>query len=369
MRYRINPFRDRGAHPAPPRDRIRAFHRSLPGYQPTPLHHLPALAAELGLAMVQVKDESQRYGLPSFKVLGAAWAVHRLRETGARLGTLATATDGNHGRAVAWIARQLGARAVIFMTADTTPARIAAIRDEGADVVVVEGTYDDAVRACAEQSAASGWQVVADVGYGEYREIPRWITEGYSTMLEEAAEQRTLAGWPEPDVVLVQAGVGGLAAAVVEHFGARTPQPVIVVVEPTEADALLESALTPEGRPAPSSGTQRSFMACLNAGTVSLTAWPILRRGVDVFVTVTDDYAREAMRRFARPSGNDPPILAGEAGAAGLAGLLALLREPGLLPAREAAGLSARSTVFLLVTEGATDPVTWTAVTECDLPP
>jgi diaminopropionate ammonia-lyase len=366
MRYRLNPHRLRAVVPRPPRDAVRAFHRALPGYAPTPLRTLPGLAAALGLGALQVKDESGRLGLGAFKALGATWALHRLRERGAQFDTVSTATDGNHGRAVAWTARQLGLRAVIFMTTHTAPARVAAVRAERAEVVLVDGTYDDAVRLCAARSGRAGWQVVADVGYDAYLEVPRWITEGYGTLLDEAAEQRRASGLSEPDVVLVQAGVGGLAAAVVEHFLARERQPVIIAVEPVDADPLLESALTPDARPAPSTGHQRSFMACLNAGEVSRAAWAVLRTGVDLFISIEDRYAMDAMRRLAHPAGDDPRLVAGEAGAAGLAGLLALLDAPALAPARDAAGLTERSTVMLFVTEGATDPATWTRVTGLD---
>lgn len=354
MRYRINPFRDRTPVARQGAEAVRAFHRTLPGYAPTPYHTLPGLAARLGLAQVHAKDEAPRFGLNAFKALGASWAVHRLRRSGRHLATLATATDGNHGRAVAWTARQLGLRAVIFMPGHSAPARVDAIRAEGAEVVLIEGTYDEAVRICAARSAAAGWQVVADVGYDDYLEIPAWITDGYGTLLAEAAAQRTEAGLPEPDVVIVQAGVGGLAAAVVDHFARRTDQPRIVVVEPVDADPLLESALTPDGAPAMSTGSQRSLMACLNCGAVSLTAWPTLRRGVDLFLSLEDRFAVLAMDTFLRPAPGDPVIRSGESGAAGLGGLLALLSEPVLAPARRAVGLGPASTVMLISTEGLT---------------
>lgn len=362
-RFTVNAFRDRA--PAPPRDagQVRAFHRLLPGYEPTPYLELPALAADLGVGQIHLKDESHRFGLNAFKALGACWAIHRLRTEGRPLTTLATATDGNHGRAVAWTARQLGLQARIFMTSHSAPARIEAIRGEGAEVVLVDGTYDDAVRTCAERSATMGWQVVADVGYGDYLEIPAWITDGYATLLEEAAEQRTENGLPEPDVVVVQAGVGGLAAAVVNHVRVRAVQPAIVVVEPVDADPLLESARSPGAVPTPSTGRQRSLMAGLNCGTVSLAAWPILRGGVDLFLTIEDRHAMEAMRRLARPPGADPEIVAGESGAAGLAGLIALLDEVELRQAREAIGLGPASIVMLINTEGATDPDSWQRIT------
>jgi diaminopropionate ammonia-lyase len=359
MRFRINPFRLREVLPAPDRSAVRRFHRSLAGYRPTPLVELPGLAGSVGVGRILLKDESHRFGLNAFKGLGASWAIHRLLEQGASLTTVATATDGNHGRAVAWTARQLGLKAVIFMTSHTAPARIEAIRAEGARVEIVDGTYDEAVQACAARSAEAGWQVVADVGYEGYLEIPAWITEGYGTILDEVEDQLAQSRWPQPDVVMVQAGVGGLAAAVVNHYASRADGPAIATVEPTDADCLLTSALTADANPAVSGGSQRSLMACLNCGTVSLTAWPVLRRGVDLFVSVEDRYAEEAMRRLGRPERGDPRIVAGESGAAGLAGLLALMSHEPFRAARDAVGLGGQSVVMLINTEGATDPASY----------
>lgn len=363
MRFHISPLRSHAVVPQPGREAIRTFHRSLPGYQPTPLTSLPGLAASLGIGRLLVKDEGRRFGLKAFKSLGASWAVRRLLNEGAKLTTVASATEGNHGRAVAWTARLLGLHAVIFMTSRASSHRIDAIKREGAEVVLVDGTYEDAVARCARDSAAHGWQVVADVGYDDYLEIPRWITAGYSTILAEVEEQRAAAGWPDPDVVLAQAGVGGFAAAVVEHFRSLERQPLIAIVEPAEADPLFESALTPEGTPAPSTGSQDTIMAGLNCSRVSESAWPVLRTGADVFLTVQDDWSLDAMRRFANPLPGDPVVVAGESGAAGLAGLLALMEHPPFAPAREFLELGPGSTVLLIVTEADTDPASWRRIT------
>ncbi|HEX9165579.1 MAG TPA: diaminopropionate ammonia-lyase, partial [Gemmatimonadales bacterium] len=349
-------FRSRQVVPRSAPEAVRRFHAGLPGYQPTPLHLLPGWARQLGLGRVYLKDESPRFGLQAFKALGASWAMHRLQQEGRLAGLVSSATDGNHGRAVAWAARRLGLQARIFMTSHSSPRRIDAIRAEGAEVVLVEGTYDDAVRACAERSAREGWQVVADVGYEGYLTIPAWITEGYGTLFEEVDQQLRDRALPEPDVVIIQAGVGGLAAAVVQHYSARAVQPAVAVVEPVDADPLLESALTPDARPAPSRGGQHSIMACLNCGEVSLTAWPVLRRGVDVFFSIEDRYAEEAMRRLAVPQGGDPRIVAGESGAAGPGGLIALMTDDRLAGARQALALGPGVTVLVVSTEGAVDP-------------
>jgi diaminopropionate ammonia-lyase len=232
---------------------------------------------------------------------------------------------------------------VIFVPANTVPARSEAIRGEGAEVRVVAGTYDDAVRECARLSAANGWQVVSDTGYEGYEEVPRWVVDGYGTIFEEFDEQ-TIA---KPDFVIMQAGVGGLLCAAVRHFVGRAK---IVSVEPEDADCLLESIASPDGHPATARGSQNSLMACLNCGEPSSTAWPEIRASVDLFLAVEDTWAVEAMRRFYL---GEPRITAGESGAAGLAGLLAICADPAL---RAELGLTEQSRVLLVNTEGATDP-------------
>jgi diaminopropionate ammonia-lyase len=314
------------------------------------------LAAALGIGGLYLKDESKRFGLLAFKALGASWALHRLREQRSGAFTVATATDGNHGRAVAWAAARLGLPAVVFIPSYSAAARVENIRNEGARVELVPGNYDDAVKRCDEESRANGWEVVADTGYPGYLEVPHWITEGYSTLFAETEEQRETAGWPAPQVVLIQAGVGGLLHAAVDHFRSRTHQPIIVSVEPEEADALYRSIDSPDGQPTPSPGRQRSIMAGLNCGEVSLAAWPSNRLGVELFITIEDRFAEEAMIRLARPVASDPVIEAGESGAAGLAGLLALREAPEFAEAARFLGLESHPHVLVINTEGATDP-------------
>lgn len=382
VRFHLNPFLqpevDRALVPAPAPD-VRAWHRSLPGYAPTPLVRLPALARELGVREILLKDESSRFGLGAFKVLGASYAIYRLlqRELGvgtdlgelqkamktAKPRTFATATDGNHGRAVAWTARALGQRAVIFVPENTVPARIDAIRAEKAECVVVRGTYDDTVRRAAEESAKNGWQVISDTAYEGYMEIPGWIMAGYETIFLEAQEQMAALGAGEPSAVLLQAGVGGLAYAGTSYFvrrsGAR--RPALISVEPTDADCLLESILSPDGSIRVAKGKQGSIMAGLNCGTPSLLAWPLLRAGMHFFLAVDDSFAEDAMRRLAK---GEPRIVSGESGAAGLAGLLALSKEPSLAAFRAKLGVGADATVLLVSTEGDTDPVSWRRIVE-----
>jgi diaminopropionate ammonia-lyase len=298
-----------------------AFHRTLPGYAPTPLVDAPAAAAALGVRRVLVKDESSRLGLPSFKVLGASWAIHRaLAERPAT--RLACATDGNHGRAVAYMARLLGLEATVFVPASMIPARREAIAAEGAHVVVVDGTYDEAVERAAELDAL----VIQDTAWPGYETIPAWVVEGYSTIGAEIDVQ--------PDVVAIQIGVGSFAAAMVLRFaGAR-----IVGVEPVTAACAFASIEA--GEPVEVPGPHDSVMAGLNCGRVSPVAWPAVSRGIEAFCTVSDARAREAVRLLARDG-----ITAGESGAAGLAGLLAF---------RDELALPGGATVLVVNTEGDT---------------
>jgi diaminopropionate ammonia-lyase len=298
------------------------FHRTLPGYSVTPLVDAPASAAALGVRRVLVKDESGRLGLPSFKVLGASWATHRALEEHADATELVCATDGNHGRAVAWMARLLGLRATVFVPETMLPARQSAIAGEGARVVPVAGTYDEAVERAA---AAAGpvTLVIQDTAWPGYETVPAWVIDGYATIGAEIDV--------EPDVVAVQIGVGSFAAAMVRRFaGAR-----IIGVEPVSAACALASIEAGELVEVP--GPHDSSMAGLNCGRASPIAWPVISRGIECFAAVSDARAAEAVALLARDG-----IAAGESGAAGLAGLLAFdLR------------LSPDDTVLLVNTEGA----------------
>jgi diaminopropionate ammonia-lyase len=358
----------------------RAFHASMPGYAPTALRPAPAAAAALRVAEVLVKDESARLELPSFKVLGASWAVYRalltrlgasreevatlaaLRDAVAPLRplSLAAATDGNHGRAVAHMAALLGLDATIYVPDNMVSARIDAIASEGATVTVVRGGYDDAVRRSA-QDASERCLVISDTSWDGYEEVPAWVIEGYGTVFAEIEEQ--LDGRASPDVVAVPIGVGALAAAVVRHYwsaagcsGAVRRRPRLVGVEPTSAACLLESVAA--GEIVTLDHPQDSIMAGLNCATPSLIAWPSVSRGIDAYVAVPDTRVPEAMRLLAADG-----IVAGETGAGGLAGMLALVEEPALEAARRALELGPDSRVLLLCTEGATDPEAYERLT------
>jgi diaminopropionate ammonia-lyase len=321
-----------------------AFHRSLDGYAPTRLVELPAMAAAAGVGRVFAKDESTRLGLPAFKALGASWAIRRVLDEhppGVHL-TIVTATDGNHGRAVARFARLLGQSATIYLPRGVHPAAVAAIGGEGARVVHVDGVYDEAVAAAAAAADRPGCVLVQDTAWDGYERIPGWIVDGYDTLLVEVDEQLRAAGAGQPDLVLVPTGVGSLLQAVLAHYRSR-PEPTataIVAVEPTAAACLPPSLAA--GRPV-TVATGRTSMAGLNCGTPSHLAWPYIVGGLDAAATVTDDESICAAYDLA--------ALGVEAGPCGAAPLAALRRIAADGHARELR-LGADSTVVLLVTEG-----------------
>ena len=354
-----------------------AFHRRLPGYRPTPLLDAPDLARQLGIAQLLVKDESNRLELPAFKILGASWAVYRVLEERAggtlepwetieqlhqRLAplrplSLVTATDGNHGRAVARVAALFGLSARIFVPNGTARARIDAIASEGATVEVVEGTYDEAVERAAGE-ASERCLVISDTSWPGYEEIPQWVMEGYSTIFWEIDDELARRGEPGPALFPIQFGVGSLAAAVVRHYRAGVPK--IVSVEPLRAACALASMEAGEIVSVP--GPHDSIMAGLNCGRASLIAWPIVSRGIDAFLAIDDERAREAMRALAGIG-----VVAGETGAAGFAGLLELLTGPQSAQYRAMLALDQETRALVLITEGATDPASYRQIVETSL--
>jgi len=320
--------------------------RSWPGYAPTPLRALKSVAKLAGVARVDYKDESGRFGLGSFKALGGAYAVDRqLRQSrkAARDVVVTCATDGNHGRSVAWGAKRAGCRAVIYIHETVSEGRAQAIAAFGADVRRVPGTYDDAVRQAARDAADNDWIVVSDTSYPGYTEIPRDVMQGYTVMVDEALQ--ALA--QPPTHVFIQAGVGGLAAAVCGHLweslGERRPR--VIVVEPDRAACLFESARI--GKAANIGGALDTAMAGLACGETSVIAWDILEEGASDFLTVTDEAAFACMRLLA------PEIVAGESAVAGLAGLLCAASRPEV---SKKLGLGPDARVLLFGSEGDTDP-------------
>lgn len=348
----------------------RATISGWPGYAPTPLHALPALAADLGVAAIHYKDEGGRFGLGSFKALGGAYAVARLlqSELGKRLGrpvsmeeitsraipqareiTVCCATDGNHGRSVAWGAQSFGCNCVIFIHATVSDGRKTAIEAYGAEVRRCAGNYDDSVREAQETATREGWFVVSDTSYPGYMEVPKDVMQGYEVMAAEAFEALD----QPPTHVFLQTGVGGMAAAVaaqaVRRWGAARPR--IVLCDPDQSACWLDSLRA--GEPVAVEGDLDTLMAGLACGEVSALAWEILKDHADAVMALTDAAAVAEMRRLAHPLPGDPPIVAGESAVAGLTGLAAAMTVP---EARAALELDETSRVVVFGTEGDTDP-------------
>jgi diaminopropionate ammonia-lyase len=357
---------------------IRAFHSRIPGYRISPLKGLPRLAKMLGLGGIWVKDESSRLSLNSFKVLGGSYAIYRfvqqkleedpldiflsegqekLRE---RLGdlTFAAATDGNHGRGVAWSASQLGFKTVIYVHENTSRARIRAIENNGAQVVVINGTYDDAVDQVKVDAAKNGWQIISDTAWPGYEDVPRWVMQGYSTMFSEAQQQLAAQGIIKPSHIFVQAGVGSLAASTLgfyaQLFGADRPRSVIV--EPDKASCLFLSAEKGDGQPHSYEGELDTIMAGLACGDPNPQAWKVLWDVADVFVKCPDYVAAKGMRVYGVPLAGDPFLISGESGAATLGALMFIMQQPEYAPLRELLDLNRDSEVLLINSEGNTDP-------------
>ncbi len=360
-------------------EQTRAFHRQIPGYRVSPLRSLSHLADMIGVGGIWVKDESARLSLNSFKVLGGSFAIYRFikqqlgtddvaltfselvsDETRAKLGdiTFATATDGNHGRGVAWAAQQLNCRAVIYVHKDTSVARIRAIEGYGAEVHIVDGTYDDAVRRAGEEANINGWQVISDTSWEGYEDIPRWVMQGYTTMLSETQEELAGQGIVKPTHVLVQAGVGALAASVTGFYASRfgADRPTHVVVEPASADCLYRSAQIADGSPHAVDGDLQTIMAGLACGEPSPIAWSVLWDTVDAFVSSPDYVAAKGMRVYGVPLAGDPFIVSGESGAVTLGALTFIAENPAFADLKEYLGLGADSHVLLINSEGNTDP-------------
>lgn len=385
VRHQPNPFLDRARPYGEAERRILSEERlaaalaeisAWPGYRPTPLVTLPGLAAALGLSEVRYKDEGARFSLQSFKALGGAYAVLTIlkREVAAATGavpdtaaladgrhaaltrrvTVATATDGNHGRSVAWGAQMFGCGCIIYLHAHVSDTREREIASYGAQIRRVPGNYDDSVRQCAADAARSGWHLVADTSANGGAEIPSVVMQGYTVLVDEIMSTDV-----EPTHVLVPGAVGGLAAAVLATYWERqgATRPRIVVVEPMKADCIARSLAA--GRPTAVPGDIETFMACLAAGEVSPVAWDILGPALDDVLTIPDEAAMDAMRLLAAGLDGDPPLVSGESGAATTAGLVAAARDPA---AREAIGLGADSRVVLIGSEGATDRETYDRV-------
>ena len=364
-------------------DRAVAEIKAWPGYEPTPLRNLDRLAGALGLGAVLYKDESGRFGLGSFKALGGAYAVIRLLSDklglsmaeiragrgseAARSITVTTATDGNHGRSVAWGARQAGCRCRVYIHAKVSEGRARAMADLGAEVVRLDGNYDDSVHQCARDSAENGWFVVSDTSYDGYLDIPRQAMAGYATMAAEALAQAASQGGGPFTHVFVQAGCGGLAAALAARlwmaagsgteFAPEPGHPRFVIIESEYCACLMKSAR--RGRPVAVKVRRETVMAGMSCGEVSLVAWEILRRAASDFVTIPDGAVAPAMRMLASGAAGGGEIEAGECSAPGPVALIAAACDQGLRAVME---LDADSRVLVIGSEGATDPAIYAEI-------
>ena len=357
------------------------FHKSFPQYTVTPLQKLSALASFLGVKNIYCKDESYRFGLNAFKVLGGSYAMGRYiaKELGRDISelpynvlssdklreefgqaTFFTATDGNHGRGVAWAAKRLGQKAVVRMPKGTTKTRFDNIAKEGAVVTIEEVNYDDCVRmAAAEATQTEHGIIVQDTAWEGYEEIPSWIMQGYGTMVMEADRQLKEDGVERPTHVFVQAGVGSLAGAVVGYFANKYKDnpPVMVVCEASAADCLYRSAVEKTGKLVNVAGDLNTIMAGLACGEGNTIGWDILRNHVTVFASCPDWMSAKATRIYANPLDDDPHIVSGESGSVPLGLVYTALHDADASDLKEALKLDKNSSVLVISTEGDTDPV------------
>lgn len=355
------------------------IHRELPGYQETPLVRLDQMAKRLGVRAVCVKDESRRFGLNAFKGLGGLYALtgvvcralglnlENVRFSDLQKGELrekvcqmvsVTATDGNHGKGIAWAAGQLGCKAHVYMPVGSSPLRAQAIRDVGkAEVQILETGYDDTVRYAAKMAKEHGWFLVQDTSWDGYEEIPAWIVQGYTTMVEEACRQMEEEQLI-PTHVLVQAGVGAMAGGVTGYLVNRMEEnrPVFGVVEPARMACIYQSAKVDDGAPHEAVGQGPTMMAGLNCGEPCTVTWPILRDFADWYFKCPDEVSAYGMRLLAAPDGTDPKVVSGESGAVTIGLLNQIAGAPEFEEIRQRMGLNETSVVLCFNTEGDTDP-------------
>lgn len=366
--------------------KARTFHESFPQYSKTPLAKLDQMADYLGLGQIYLKDESYRFGLNAFKVLGGSFAIAKYiaQQTGKDVSdlpysvltsdalreefgqaTFFTATDGNHGRGVAWAANKLGQKSVVYMPKGSTLTRFNNIKAEGATVTIEEVNYDECVRMAADAaSKTKNGVVVQDTAWDGYEEIPAWIMQGYGTMALEANEQLEEYGCDRPTHVFVQAGVGSLAGAVQGYFANRYPEnpPKVVVVEADVADCLYKGAIAGDGGIRIVDGDMQTIMAGLACGEPNTISWDILKNHVDTFVSAPDWVAALGMRMLAAPVKGDVPVTSGESGAAPFGVLACIMLFDEYKELREHLGLNKDSKILLFSTEGDTDPDRYKAI-------
>ena len=354
--------------------KAQKFHYSFPIYQQTPLCSLPALASVLGVQSIEVKDESKRFGLNAFKVLGGSYALGRYiaeklnknidelpaeailsQDIHQQLGklTFVTATDGNHGRGVAWTAAQLNQKSVVYMPKGSAQERLNNIRAEGAEAYITEYNYDDAVRLAAKHAEEKGWILIQDTTQDGYEDIPRWIMQGYTTMGYELVQQLQ----EPPTHLFLQAGVGSMAGAMAAFFASYygEQRPYTVIVEPNNADCIFRTAEANDGTLHCVSGDMNTIMAGLACGEPCALGWEMLKHCADAFIRCPDYAAADGMRILASPKDNDPAIISGESGASTLGCAANILSDPALQSLKEQLKLNEQSRLLFISTEGDTD--------------
>ena len=378
LRETDRPAADLSAFSLEEAQKARNFHAGFAQYNETPLTALPNLAKALGVQTIHVKDESYRFGLNAFKVLGGSYALGRFiaqklgetienlpadrilsPEVREKLGelTFVTATDGNHGRGVAWTAHQLGQKSVVYMPKGSSTERLENIRAEGADASITDLNYDDAVRLADKHAQERGWVMVQDTAWEGYTDIPLWIMQGYSTMGCEIIKQLEAQGAEKPTHLFLQAGVGSMAGAMAGFFSAcyGEDRPFITIVEPNRADCLFRTAKANDGKLHNVTGDMNTIMAGLACGEPCSIGWEILGSCADAFLSVPERVAADGMRILAAPARGDQPIVSGESGAAAFGAAANLLLDESLANLKEKLGLNEHSRLLFISTEGDTD--------------
>ena len=348
-------------------EKVRSFHKTLAEYKETPLAELTALAGALGVKGFYVKDESPRFGLNAFKALGGSYVIHKCMKEQRAMGnngqlTFVTATDGNHGRGIAWAARKMGQKAVVYMPKGSVLERLNNIKAEGAEAFITDMNYDDAVRFANSMAKENGWIMVQDTAWEGYEKYPAWIMQGYTTMALEAVMQ---LGFTRPTHVFLQAGVGAMAGAVtafLTEFYGEAYRPKIIIVEPHNANCYYRTAAANDGMPHSVGGDLDSIMAGLCCGEPCSIGYKIIRDHADMSVSIPDCIAAKGMRILAAPGKGDPAVVSGESGAAGVGCAAQILTDPDLVELKEQLGLDADSVVLCFSTEGDTDKENYRAI-------
>lgn len=362
-------------------DKVHRFHRQVPNYMPTGLVNLKGLARAWGLGEIYVKDESTRYNLKAFKVLGGSYAIARLvcQEMGVRIEdtnynqltsdevrqrighiTLTTATDGNHGRGIAWTAQQFGLKAVIYMPKGSAESRIENIRSHGASVQVTDLNFDDTVRLASRMAEKNGWRMIQDTSWAGYEEIPLWIMQGYLTMCKEAIEQMAELN-TAPTHVFIQAGVGAMSGAVVGYLANkfRDRPPRFIIMEPNNAACIFASAIAGDGQPHAVTGDLDTIMAGLACGEPNLIGWDILRDFPCGYIGCDDYVAANGIRILANPVSGDRMVEAGESGSVGIGLIDLLANHTAFEEIKQVLDIGPDSKLLFFNTEGATDPINY----------